>query len=268
MVVVVKVGGRALMSNLREVVKDFASIVQEEAAVLVHGGGDYVTEYSRKLGIEPKIMVSSSGVRFRYTDEDELEVFVMVMAGKLNKEIVSELVGLGVRAIGISGVDGPLLIAERKRRVIIIDERGRKRVIPGGFTGRVTIVNKHVLRTLLGAGYAVVVAPVAVDLHGTMLNVDADQAAAAIAGSLSADALVMLSDVDGVLVEGKVVKKIRSDELTSLASSVGKGMNRKLLMAGEALKAGVKKVIIASGIIKSPITNALNGGGTLIGDGL
>ncbi len=266
MVLVVKVGGRALTSNLKEIVRDLASVALEERVVLVHGGGDIVTEYSRRLGIEPKIMVSASGVRFRYTDEDELEVFVMVMAGKLNKEIVSTLIGFGAQAVGVSGVDGSLLLAERKRRVIIVDERGRKRVIPGGYTGRVVSVNKHLLRILLGAGYAVVVAPVAVDQHGTMLNVDADQAAAAIAGALSADALIMLSDVDGVIVDGEVLRRIRSEEIPSLARSVGKGMNRKLMMAEQALKAGVKRVVIASGIVRSPITKALNGGGTVIGD--
>ena len=111
-----------------------------------------------------------------------------------------------------------------------------------------------------------VVAPVAVDQHGTMLNVDADQAAAAIAGALSADALIMLSDVDGVVVDGEVLRRIRSEEVADLARFVGKGMNRKLVMAEEALKAGVRRVVIASGTVRSPITNALNGGGTVIGD--
>jgi len=266
MVLVIKVGGRALVSNLKEIVRDLASVAQEERVVMVHGGGDVVTEYSRRLGVEPKIMVSASGVRFRYTDEDELEVFVMVMAGKLNKEIVSALIGLGAQAVGVSGVDGSLLLAERKRRVIIVDERGRKRVIPGGYTGRVVSVNKHLLRTLLSAGYVVVVAPIAVDQYGTMLNVDADQAASAIAAALSADSLIMLSDVDGVIVDGGIVRKIGSGEVSGVARSVGKGMNRKLLMADEALRAGVRRVVIASGTVKSPITNALNGGGTVIGD--
>ncbi len=266
MVLVIKVGGRALTSNMREIVKDLASLAEEERLILVHGGGDVVTDYSRRMGIEPKIMVSASGVRFRYTDEEELEVFVMVMAGKLNKEIVSALNALGAQAVGVSGVDGSLLLAERKRRVIIIDERGRKRVIPGGYTGKVVSVNKHLIRTLIGAGYVVVVAPIAMDQHGTMLNIDADQAASAIASALSADALIMLSDVEGVIVDGEVIKRIGSEEILSLARSVGKGMNRKLIMAGEALKSGVRRVVIASGLVKRPVTNALNGGGTVIGD--
>ena len=112
----------------------------------------------------------------------------------------------------------------------------------------------------------VVVAPIAMDQHGTMLNIDADQAASAIASALSAEALIMLSDVDGVIVDGEVIKRVSSEEILSLARSVGKGMNRKLIMAGEALKSGVRRVVIASGLVKRPVTNALNGGGTVIGD--
>ncbi len=266
MVLVIKVGGRALLSNMKEIVKDTASLADSRRVVLVHGGGDLVSEYSRRMGVEPKIMVSASGVRFRYTDEDELEVFLMVMAGKINKELVASLNALGAQAVGISGVDGALLLAERKRRLIVIDERGRKRVIPGGFTGKVIAVNKHLIRTLLGAGYLVVVAPVAVDEHGTILNVDADQVASAIASSLSAEALVMLSDVDGVIVKGEVLRRVRADRVREIASLVGKGMNRKLLMAAEALNSGVRRVIIASGLVTSPITNALSGSGTVLGD--
>lgn len=266
MVLVVKVGGRALVSNMQGILSDVASLADSKRIVLVHGGGDVVSEYSRMMGVEPRILVSASGVRFRYTDEDELEVFVMVMAGKLNKEIVAALNAMGAQALGLSGVDGSLLLAERKRRVIILDDRGRKRVIPGGYTGRVVAVNKHLIRMLLGAGYLLVIAPVAVDEHGTILNVDADQAAYAIASALSAEALVMLSDIEGVIIGGEALDKVPADKVSEVAGLVGKGMNRKLMMAGEALRSGVRRVIIASGLNSSPLTNALKGRGTVLGD--
>ena len=244
--------------------KDVAKVSKEEKVVLIHGGGDVVTEYSRRLGIEPRFVTSPSGVRSRYTSKEELEVYVMVMAGKLNKEVVAELTSLGVKAVGLSGADGAVLLAERKKRIIIVDERGRKRVIEGGYTGKVVGVNAELLNELLSMGYVVVVAPLAIDSEGTLLNVDGDQAACAIATALKAKELVMLTDVDGVLIGGEVVKEIRVSEVDELVRKVGFGMNRKLLMVKEALKSGVGKVVISSGLVSEPVTHALSGGGTVL----
>ncbi len=102
--ILVKLGGRTLR-NLRRIAEDLAN----HEFVLVHGGGDEVSEVSRKLGIEPRFVTSPSGVRSRYTDERELEVYVMVMS-LINKRIVSELLSLGLNVLGISGVDGPTLM--------------------------------------------------------------------------------------------------------------------------------------------------------------
>ncbi len=266
MTLVVKVGGRALRANMQEILRDLARLVLEAGrrAVLVHGGGDIVTEFSKKLGIEPKFVVSPSGIRSRYTSREELEVYVMVMAGKINKEIVGGLTALGVQAIGLSGADARLLEAERKKRIIIIDERGRKRVIEGGFTGKITRVNTGVAEKLLDLGYTLVVSPIAINSDGTLLNVDADQAACAIAGALRAEELVMLSDVDGLILDEKVVPKLGASEIESILPRVGVGMNRKLLMIREALAKGVGKAVIASGLVENPVTKALSGAGTVV----
>jgi malate dehydrogenase (oxaloacetate-decarboxylating) len=168
--------------DLEEMKKENHWKYQIAKVIVVHGGGDEVTEMCKKLGIEPKFVISPEGIRSRYTDRDELEVYVMVMAGKINKLIVTKLNMLGVKAVGISGADGPTLIAERKKRIVIVDERGRKRVIGGGCTGRITYVEVRLLQILLDSGYIVVVAPIAINLsEGTMLNVDGDQVAYAIA---------------------------------------------------------------------------------------
>ena len=264
MVLVVKVGGRALTKNLRGILEDLASISRELDVVLVHGGGDVVSEYSRRLGIEPKFVISPSGVRSRYTDRDELDVYVMVMAGKINKEMIAALKSLGVSAVGLSGADGGLLTAERKKRILVLDERGRKRVIEGGFTGKVVRVNADLVTSLLRMGYVVVVAPVAVADDGTLLNVDGDQGACAIARALKAEELVFLTDVSGVLVDGELVKEIKAGSIDELVKKVGFGMNRKLLMIREVLESGTKKVIISSGLVQRPITQALSGFGTVV----
>ncbi len=253
---VVKVGGRTL-GNIPLIARD---LVGHQPFVLVHGGGDLVTEYSKRMGVEPRIVTSPSGIRSRYTDERELEVFVMVLAGKVNKEIVSSLIDLGVGAIGISGVDGPTLIAERKRRIIVV-ERGRRRIIPGGYTGRIEEVRTDHLRLLLDSGYNVVMAPLARGTQGEMLNVDGDQAASRLSSALKPDYLIMLSDVEGVILDGELVSRLTPEEAEELAVRLGAGMNRKLMMAADVARSGVR-VVISSGLVDEPITEALNGAGT------
>jgi acetylglutamate/LysW-gamma-L-alpha-aminoadipate kinase len=263
-VIVVKVGGRALAQNMDRIVRDLAKVVQQHQVVFVHGGGDEVTEMCKRLGIEPKFVTSPEGIRSRYTDEKELEVYVMVMAGKINKMLVSKLIALNVKAIGISGADGPTLIAERKKRIVIVDERGRKRVIDGGYTGKIVKVETELVTKLLTSGYTVVLAPIAIDLEGTLLNVDGDQAAYAVATALKAGQLIMLTDVEGVILNGNVVKKLKVSEIDVLLPKIGVGMNRKILLAKKAVEEGVGRIVIASGLSEEPITSSLQGSGTVI----
>jgi len=263
--IVVKVGGRALKLGMDYVLSDLARLWRGgEELVLIHGGGDYVTEYCRRLGVEPRFVISPSGVRSRYTSLEELEVYVMVMAGKLNKEIVSKLVRLGVKAVGLSGVDASLLLASRKKRIIVVDERGRRRVIEGGYTGKIREVNLEFLKLLISNKYLPVVAPLAIGTEGELLNVDADQAAYNLAKELRASKLVILTDVDGVIINGELIKEITINEINEVISKVGTGMNRKLIMAKEAVEGGVNEVIIASALRNEPVALALNGLGTVI----
>lgn len=264
MVIVVKVGGRVLSNSIDSVVKDLAELSREKRIVLIHGGGDIVSEVSKRLGIEPRFVMSPEGIRSRYTDERELEVYVMVMAGKINKLIVSKFRALGCRAVGITGADGPTLLAERKKRIVIVDERGRRRVIDGGYTGRVISVETELINILLDRNYIVVVAPIAIDNEGVLLNVDGDQAAYTIASALKAEELVVLTDVDGVIIDNNIVKEIRTSEIDKIVEKIGPGMNRKVIMAEKALEEGVGKIIIAQGNIDAPVTNALKGRGTSI----
>ncbi len=261
MLLVVKAGGRALEQNMESILDSIAwAARQGHKIIFVHGGGDLVTEYSRRLGIEPKIMVSASGVRFRYTDEKELEVFVMVLGGLLNKRIVAGLWRRGVRSIGLSGADAGILRAERKKHVIVKDpETGRKRLLPGGYTGKIREVDVHTLRLLLDNGYTLVIAPLAISNEGELLNVDGDQAAAEIAKAVRADKLIILSDVEGLLLEGRLVERLTAEEARRIVEKVGPGMNRKILMAAEAVEAGVGEVVIGSGLLKNPLKELLEG---------
>lgn len=264
MVLVVKAGGRALRANIDNIARDLVEVSRREHIVFVHGGGDEVTEMCVRLGIEPRFVTSPEGIRSRYTDERELEVYVMVIAGRINKRVVSSIARAGGRAIGISGADGQLLLAERKRKIIIIDERGRKRVIDGGYTGKVVKVNVELLEKLLLAGYTPVIAPLAVDSEGKLLNVDGDQVAYSVAVSMKAPRVIYLTDVDGVLVKGALVKEISVRQLDGILGEVGEGMNRKLIYAIKAVEEGVEEVAIGSGLVERPVTDLLAGGGTRI----
>ncbi|UXD21271.1 acetylglutamate kinase [Ignicoccus pacificus DSM 13166] len=256
MLVVVKAGGRTLMNNMENIVK---SIVKRKdwKVIFVHGGGDLVDEWERRMGMEPQFKISASGVKFRYTDEKELEVFVAVLGGLLNKKIVSEFYKQGRNAFGMTGADGPSVIAERKRRVIVkekVGERERKRAIPGGYTGKIVEVRKEPFEALLNSDMVPVVAPIALGKEGELLNVNGDQMAAEIAKALKADYLLLLTDVPGVLVDREVVKEIRAQEAEEFAKSkIGPGMNIKVIMAGRVAMEGTK-VVIADGTKDDPLS--------------
>src|SRR5690242_7128602 len=120
MVLVVKVGDRVLSKVLSEPgLTDLQTVIQRIPTVLVHGGGDTVTSVARALGVEQRFVVSPEGFRSRYTDQETMQVFTMVMAGKINKEIVRQLQQKGIPAVGLSGLDGGLLRASRKERIIV-----------------------------------------------------------------------------------------------------------------------------------------------------
>ena len=251
--IVVKAGGRALMQN-RDKILDSIALRANRGIIFVHGGGDIVSEYSKRMGIEPKFVTSPQGIRSRYTDENEMDVYNMVMSGKLNKEIVSYLEKRGVRTVGISGVDAGVLKAERKKKIVVVDERGRKRIIDGGYTGTIISVNEELPRLLVEQGYVVVISPVALGTEGELLNVDGDQAAAAIARALRAEVLVILTDVEGLILDGQLIREITPREARELLPKIGAGMNRKVMLAAEAVEAGVERCIICSGLVEEPLS--------------
>ncbi|MEM0200595.1 MAG: [LysW]-aminoadipate/[LysW]-glutamate kinase, partial [Saccharolobus sp.] len=156
--IVVKIGGRVVKNSLDKVLLDIPNI--KEKIILVHGGGDIVTEYSKKMGIEPTFVTSPDGIRSRYTTKEELDIYVMAMS-LINKQIVGKLCSIGVNAIGISGVDGNILNAERKKRIVIIDERGKKRIIDGGYTGKVKEIRSKILFDLINIFDVIVFSPIA-----------------------------------------------------------------------------------------------------------
>lgn len=264
MLIVIKVGGSILGEGVHpNIFEDLKAVASTNKVILVHGGGKEVTEVAEKLGKEQKFVVSPEGIRSRYTDWETVVIYNMVMSGKINKEIVTTLQRVGIPAVGLSGVDGGLIRAERKKRLIIVDERGRKRIIDGGYTGKIKYVDAALLNLLL-RNYLPVISPVALGDEYELLNVDGDRAAAYVAGSVKADKVIFLTDVQGLILDGRLVEKISAAEAKNLLPKIGFGMEKKVLAAVEAVEMGVKESVIASGLSESPISTALKGEGCTV----
>jgi acetylglutamate/LysW-gamma-L-alpha-aminoadipate kinase len=264
---VVKVGGSEGI-DLALVCQDLAQMVKAgEKVVLVHGGSHETDLISAKLGKPPRFVTSVSGFESRYTDEETIQIFTMVYAGKVNKEVVANLARLGVKAVGLSGVDGRVFEGRRKE-AIRIREGGKRKVLRGDYTGRVEKVNAELLELLLQAGYMPVLCPPAISYQGEIINVDGDRAAAALAAALDADTLVILSNVPGLLEdaedEGTLVGEIDAARMDEYYDYAAGRMKKKLMGAEDALRRGVSRVILADGRVEAPIQRALEGKGTVI----
>ncbi|MBS7634786.1 [LysW]-aminoadipate/[LysW]-glutamate kinase [Candidatus Bathyarchaeota archaeon] len=264
--IILKVGGDIFRGGLNQALaNDLKKILEASKLVIVHGGGDEVTEIAEKLGKKQIFVTSPEGIRSRYTDEETVEIYTMVMAGRINKAIVRWLLSYGVLAVGLSGIDGALITASRKKKLIIVDERGRKRVIEGGYTGKIVKVNPQILRILIENGYVPVVSPIALGEENECLNVDSDRAAGQLAGALKADKIIFLTDVPGVRLGEKYLKRISLGCAREVLPKIGPGMDKKVIASIEALEIGVREAIIACGLVDEPITGALKGlNGTVI----
>ncbi len=244
---------------------DVKNALERSRLILVHGGGKIVTNLAAKLGKEQLFVTSPQGFRSRYTDKETVEIYAMGMAGLANKGLVSALASKGIPAVGISGLDGLLIRARRKKDLIIVDERGRKKRIDGGYTGTIVEVNAKLLEALLDGGFLPVVAPLAIGEEFEFLNVDGDRAAAQIAGAMGADLLVLLTDVKGLMLDGELIPKLTKDEAEEILGRIGPGMITKVHAAIQAIEKGVGKVVIGSGQEPEPIRAAVElGMGTVI----
>ena len=232
---VLKIGGRAQADPmLSRVIRDAWNAAPGELCV-VHGGGDEVSVMQRALGREAAFI----GGR-RVTAQGDLELLRMVLSGVVNKRLVSSLVAADVPAVGISGEDGALIGAAFIDRALL------------GYAGRPLSINKELLVSLLNSGYLPIISPVAFNTEtgvGGALNVNGDDAAAAIAASLAASELLLIVDVEGVLdAEARVVSALTLEQARDMISNgtAAAGMAAKLESAEAALLNGVASVRICA----------------------
>ena len=233
--VVVKIGGEALDDEA------LARIVAEDMALLalvgvrlvvVHGGGPQVSAAMSAAGIEPRFVDG-----LRVTDAAAIEIVGQILIGSINPKLVARLAAAGLSPVGLSGADASLL--------------GARPVEALGRVGEVVSVASDVLESLLADGYTPVIASVAPDASGELLNVNADVAAGAVAGALGAAKLVYLTNVEGLYRDlgdsDSLVSEMKSSELAALLPSLSEGMRPKAASAVDALAGGVQKVHILDG---------------------
>ena len=256
--VVVKYGGNAMINQeLKEqVMEDIVLLwLTGVKVVLVHGGGPEISEMMNKLGKKAEFVDG-----LRVTDKETVDIVQMVLAGKINKSLVNYLESFGGKAMGISGMDGRLIEAKMKNPKL-------------GYVGEIVKINIGAVEDLLNNGYIPVVSTVGCDREGNSYNINADTAAAHIAGALNAKRLIMMTDIEGVLKDKDdpttLIPDIKASEAKKLYDEgvISGGMIPKVECCVEAISKGVKKVIIMDGRVPHSILMELftdEGAGTMV----
>ena len=256
--VVVKYGGNAMINPaLKQQVMDDIVLLWliGVKVVLIHGGGAEITDMMDRLGKKPSFIDG-----LRVTDRETVDIAQMVLAGKVNKTLVMILEHIGGKAIGLCGMDGNLIEAKQK------DERL-------GFVGEIEKINIDSVKDLLEKGYIPVISTLGCDAEGNAYNINADTAAAHIAGALNAERFILMTDIAGILKDrndtATLIPEISLSDTAKLFDSgvISEGMIPKVECCVTAIKAGVKNVVIMDGRVPHSILMELltnEGAGTLI----
>ncbi|HEX8142406.1 MAG TPA: acetylglutamate kinase [Pyrinomonadaceae bacterium] len=269
---VVKLSGKATedRSNLASLAEELALIHQVGIRLcVVHGGGKQLTELAEQLGVEQTIINGR-----RVTDDATLEMAKMIFAGKINTDILAALRQRGVEAVGLSGVDGQLVQAERRPpKEILNSETGERENVDFGHVGDVIKIDSRLLCVLLDQGYLPVVSSLGADAEGEVFNINADTIAAEIAVRLEAEKLILLSDVDGIFLRAgepdTKLSRLTGAEAEAIVRDGGAtgGMIPKLQSMVTLLRRGVKSAHIINGAARNALLAEVftdEGTGTMI----
>ncbi|HOA33841.1 MAG TPA: acetylglutamate kinase [Clostridiales bacterium] len=243
-IIVIKYGGNAMLncSLKKSVMRDIVllSLIGIKV-VLVHGGGPEISDMLSKTGKESKFIGG-----LRVTDEETMDIVQMVLAGKINKELVSLINSIGGKAIGLSGIDGAMIEAQQLSQEL-------------GFVGEIVNIDAKIINDVLEKGYIPVVSSIGYDRHGNSYNINADTAAAEIASSLKATSFILMTDTVGLLRDkndaGTLIPKVSIDEAPELIKSgiISDGMLPKVSCCINAVEKGVERVFIIDGRVPHSI---------------
>ena len=237
-IVVIKYGGNAMINEeLKDAVMGDIALLSliGVKVVLVHGGGPEITDMLGKIGKKSEFV---NGLRV--TDKETADIVQMVLAGKVNKSLVNHLENKGCKAIGLCGADGHLISAKVKDEQL-------------GFVGEITDINPDPILDLINNGYVPVISTTAFDTEGNVYNINADTAAAGIAGVLGAESLISMTDIAGILRDkddpSTLIPKIYVSDVPELINDnvISGGMIPKVDCCREAIRKGVRKVFIIDG---------------------
>ena len=264
---VIKIGGGAAIGEgaYMNFGADLAGIT--EPVVVVHGGNAEFSDLSRRLGMPPRMITSSSGRVTRYTDAATMDVMLMAYCGKVNKRLVSTLRAAGINAVGLSSIDGGIAVGRRKP-VLRGTEDGKTKVLRDDHAGTLETVDPTLVRLLLDNGFMPVLTPPALGEEGVPINVDGDKLALELATALRAGRLLFFSDTPGLLRdrddETSLIVEIDASSPESALSVASGRMVVKVEAALGAVDRGVGRVIFADGRLANPIQAALSGQGTTV----
>ena len=269
---VVKLSGKVTEEpeNLASLAEELALMHQVGIRIcVIHGGGKQLTDLAEQMGVEQTIINGR-----RVTDDATLDMAKMMFAGKINTEILAALRQRGVRAVGLSGVDGNIVHAERRPpKDILNSETGERGMVDFGHVGDVMEIDDRLLRVLLDHEYMPVVSSLGADGEGRVFNINADTIAAEIAVRLEAEKLVMLSDVDGIYLrpgeQATKISRLTAAEVEDLIRDgiATGGMIPKLQNITELLRRGVRSAHIIKGSLRNALLSEVftdDGTGTMI----
>ncbi len=272
-VMVIKVGGHAMVNQqiMNDIVQDIVLLRYVGIhPVIVHGGGPEITEKMERMGKKPEFV---GGLRI--TDDETLEIARMVLVGNINAEIVSLIGKYGGKGIGLSGKDGKLIVARKKpfQKVMI---ENVEREVDLGWVGDTDVINTEILNIVTKEGYIPVISPIAVDVNGKALNLNADTVAGDIAAAMKAKKLILMTDVPGVLRDTKDrttrISRVTLEGVEQLIKEgvISGGMIPKMKGAATAVVSGVDNVHIIDGSVSHSVLLELftdSGIGTMVCNG-
>ena len=260
---IIKIGGGESL-HLQSIISDLKNI--EDDFIIVHGANALRDEIGRKLDYEKKVLVSASGYSSVFSDEQALDIMMMSYSGLRNKRIVEMCQQVGINAVGLTGIDGKVIEGKRNKG-IRVKENGKLRIVRD-FSGKPKNINIDLLKLLISKGYVPVLTVPIIDENNFAISSENDDIVALLKNSLEAERVIQLIEAPGFLDDAddpnSVVKSILRSELEKREAQVEGRMKRKMKALIKLFESGNTTVYICDGRIENPITNALNGGGTMI----
>ncbi|MBK8946521.1 MAG: [LysW]-aminoadipate kinase [Ignavibacteriae bacterium] len=260
---IVKIGGGKDL-NLQGIINDLVNL--NEKFIIVHGANALRDELAEKLNKPKNVITSASGYSSVFTDEESLDIMIMAYAGLKNKRIVEMCQQVGINAVGLSGIDGKVIQGKRNSGIRIKDN-GKLKIVHD-FSGKPKTINISLLNILLDNGYIPVLSVPIIDENNFAINSENDDIVAVLKNDLNADKIIQLIEAPGFLENPKdpnsLVKYISKDELERRENQVEGRMKRKILAFRKLFEKGDATIYIGDGRTETPISDAINGKGTII----